>query len=60
MLMRIPIQMPPTWEVLSTIGMLLVFTAFSMWAAGKIFRIAILVYGKRPTMAELLRWIRTP
>lgn len=60
MLMRIPIQMPPTWEILATVGMLLFFTAFSMWAAGKIFRIAILVYGKRPTLAELSRWIRTP
>ena len=60
MLMRIPIQMPPTWEILATIGMLLVFTAFCMWAAGKIFRIAILVYGKRPTLGELSRWIRTP
>ena len=60
MLLRISIQMPPTWEILSTIALLLVFTAFCMWAAGKIFRIAILVYGKRPTYAELIRWIRTP
>lgn len=60
MLMRIPIQMPPTWEILATIGMLLFFTVFCMWAAGKIFRIAILVYGKRPSLVELSRWIRTP
>lgn len=60
MLMRIPIQMPPVWEILSTVALLLIFTVFCMWAAGKIFRIAILVYGKRPSMGELIRWIRTP
>jgi ABC-2 type transport system permease protein len=60
MLLRISIQMPPTWEILTTIGILLMFTTFCMWAAGKIFRIAILVYGKRPTTGELIRWIRTP
>lgn len=60
MLMRIPIQMPPTWEILATIAILLCFTALCMWAAGKIFRIAILVYGKRPSLGELSRWIRTP
>ncbi|HEX9614363.1 MAG TPA: ABC transporter permease, partial [Bacteroidota bacterium] len=32
MLLRISIQMPPLWEILTTIGMLLVFTTFSMWA----------------------------
>ncbi len=60
MIMRIPIQMPALWELLTTIGLLIVSGAFMMWAAGKIFRTAILVYGKRPTIPELIRWIRTP
>lgn len=60
MLLRIPIQMPETWEILTTIGILVFSTLFCMWAAGKIFRIAILVYGKRPSMGELLQWLRTP
>ncbi len=60
MLLRIPIQMPETWEILATIGLLVATTLFCMWAAGKIFRIAILVYGKRPSLAELARWLRTP
>jgi ABC-2 type transport system permease protein len=60
MLLRIPIQMPETWEILTTIGLLLVSTLFCMWAAGKIFRIAILVYGKRPSLGELYHWLRTP
>lgn len=60
MLMRIPIQMPHLWEILTTIGILILSTIFCMWAAGKIFRVAILVYGKRPTLAELYQWIRRP
>lgn len=60
MVLRIPIQMPETWELLTTIGIMIVSTVGMMWVAGKIFRIAILVYGKRPTIPELIRWIRTP
>jgi ABC-2 type transport system permease protein len=60
MVLRIPIQMPATWEILTTIGILVVSSVFMMWVAGKIFRTAILVYGKRPTIPELIRWIRTP
>jgi ABC-2 type transport system permease protein len=59
MVMRIPIQMPPTWEILATMGLLLVSAIGMMWVAGKIFRVAILVYGKRPTIPELWRWLRT-
>ncbi|HCA81512.1 MAG TPA: hypothetical protein DEP53_17410 [Bacteroidetes bacterium] len=58
MVMRIPIQMPPLWEILTTIGLLIVSSVLMMWIAGKIFRTAILVYGKRPTIRELLRWVR--
>ncbi len=55
MLLRIPIQMPETWEILSTIGLLVASIVFSMWVAGKIFRTAILAYGKRLTIPELVR-----
>lgn len=60
MVLRISIQMPETWEILTTIGIMIVSSVGMMWVAGKIFRIAILVYGKRPTIPELIRWIRTP
>jgi ABC-2 type transport system permease protein len=58
MLLRIPIQTPQTWEIVVTILLLALSTAIVMWMAGKIFRIAILVYGKRPTIPELARWVR--
>jgi ABC-2 type transport system permease protein len=58
MVMRLPIQMPTLWEILGTILVLILSVWGMMWAAGKIFRTAILVYGKRPTLGELYRWLR--
>jgi ABC-2 type transport system permease protein len=58
MVLRISVQMPALWEILSTLALLLVSSIVMMWAAGKIFRIAVLSYGKRPTLPELFRWVR--
>ncbi len=58
MVIRLPIQMPALWEILGTIGILLLSSIIMMWAAGKIFRIAILSYGKRPSVSELIKWVR--
>jgi len=58
MLLRIPIQMPEAWEIWLTIGLLLGSIVVSMWMAGKIFRTAILAYGKRLTIPELFRLLR--
>jgi ABC-2 type transport system permease protein len=55
MLLRIPIQMPQAWEIWLSIGVLVVSIVLVMWAAGKIFRTAILAYGKRLTIPELFR-----
>ncbi len=56
MAFRIPIQSPELWELIVGVVILLVSTYFCMIAAGRIFRIGILIYGKRPTMKELVRW----
>ncbi|MGD0036208.1 MAG: ABC transporter permease [Bacteroidota bacterium] len=58
MVLRISVQMPAAWEILSTIALLIVSSIVMMWAAGKIFRVAVLSYGKRPTLPELFRWVR--
>jgi ABC-2 type transport system permease protein len=59
MALRIPIQMPAVWEILATIGLMLLSIYLAMVAAGRIFRIGILVTGKRPRLAEILHWIKT-
>ena len=56
MAFRIPIQTPDLWELIAGSSILLVSTYICMIAAGRIFKIGILVYGKRPTLNQLLRW----
>ena len=58
MVLRVSIQMPSTWEILATVALMIVSTIAMMWVAGKIFRIAILSYGKRPNLRELFQWVR--
>ncbi len=59
MALRIPILMPSTFDIVATLGILTLSTIVLMWIAGKVFRVAILSYGKRPSMSEILRWIKT-
>lgn len=59
MALRIPIQTPSLVEILATIVLMVVSIFAAMWAAGRIFRIAILATGKRPSLAEVIRWVRT-
>jgi ABC-2 type transport system permease protein len=58
MVLRVSIQMPSMWEILATVAILIASTAAMMWIAGKIFRIAVLSYGKRPTLNEIFHWVR--
>jgi ABC-2 type transport system permease protein len=57
MLMRIPFGVP-WWQL--TLSITLLFGTFfsTVWVASKIYRIGILMYGKKPTWAELYKWLR--
>lgn len=58
MFMRTIVSEPPLWEVALSI-LLSIATIYAMfWMTAKIFRTGILSYGKRPTIPELLRWLR--
>jgi ABC-2 type transport system permease protein len=59
MAMRIAGQMPSLFEIISTILTLAASAAGAMWIAGKIFRVTILVVGKRPSLAELIRIVKS-
>jgi ABC-2 type transport system permease protein len=58
MIMRIALVNPPLWQVIgSMIGMVLTIIA-AVWVVSRIYRVGILMYGKRPSIAELGKWIR--
>jgi ABC-2 type transport system permease protein len=58
MTLRIPIQVPSSFEIITTILILIVSVYIAMVVAGRIFRIAILSTGKRPTLHEVWTWAR--
>lgn len=48
----------PIWQIgLSVVGMVVAVVVIA-WVAGRIYKVGILMAGKRPTLPELLRWIR--
>ncbi len=57
MLMRIPFGVP-WWELLISVVLLVLTFLFIVWFAAKIYRVGILMYGKKPSYKELLKWLR--
>mgnify|MGYP002795020151 FL=1 len=57
MLMRIPFGVP-WWELAVSIILLIVTNAGVLWLAAKIYRVGILMYGKKPTYRELYKWLK--
>ncbi|MCP4216844.1 MAG: ABC transporter permease [bacterium] len=58
MFMRISIAVPPFYQIALSIVISLLSTYFLAWLGAKIFRVGILMYGKKPSVKEILRWIR--
>jgi ABC-2 type transport system permease protein len=59
MAIRIPLQMPPIIEIVTSLLLLTVCAVGAVWVAGKIFRTTILSYGKRPSLNELWKFIKS-
>ena len=57
MLMRIPFGVP-LWQLIVSIGLLFGTFFFVVWFAAKIYRVGILMYGKKPTWKELYKWLK--
>ena len=58
MFMRITTAMPPLWQIAAAIGLCLLTIWGLAWLGAKIFRVGMLMYGKKPTLGEMLRWVR--
>ncbi|SHG32319.1 ABC-2 type transport system permease protein [Flavobacterium fluvii] len=57
MLMRIPFGVP-WWQIAISITILFATFFFVVWFASKIYRVGILMYGKKPTWKELYKWLK--
>jgi ABC-2 type transport system permease protein len=58
MFLRITAVTPPMWQIALSIALTLATVCGVTWAASRVYRVGILMYGKRPTFPEMLRWIR--
>ncbi len=56
MMARIPYGVP-AWELALSIGLLVTTFIVMVWLAGKIYRVGIFMYGKKPSFKELAKWI---
>ena len=57
MMARIPFGIP-TWEIVLSLVLLYISVAGMAWMAGKIYRVGVFMHGKKPTLKELISWIR--
>jgi ABC-2 type transport system permease protein len=58
MFMRIVVLTPPWWQIALSIVVLVASILAVLWIAARIYRVGILMYGKKPTFPELMRWVR--
>lgn len=58
MLIRVLVSPPPLWQLALCLGLLAATIYAMMVAAAKIFRVGILMTGKRTTLKEMMKWVR--
>jgi len=58
MFLRVALQSPPAWQIALSIGLMVATTYGLVWVCGRIYRVGILMYGKKPTLPEIMKWIR--
>lgn len=58
MFMRISVAVPAFAQIALSILLSILFTMFLAWLGAKIFRVGILMYGKKPKIKEIMKWIR--
>ncbi|MFN0119119.1 MAG: ABC transporter permease [Blastocatellia bacterium] len=58
MFMRIAVKQPPFWQIALSIILLIGAILGVIWFASKIYRVGVLMYGKRPTIPELMKWLK--
>ncbi|HSR58531.1 MAG TPA: ABC transporter permease [Candidatus Binataceae bacterium] len=58
MYLRIVLETPPAWQVALCIALLLATTWIALEISARVYRVGILMYGKRPSVREIVKWLR--
>jgi len=58
MLVRIVTQTPPFWQIALSLAIGFSTVVLLLWLAARVYRVGMLMYGKRATIPEVLKWIR--
>jgi len=48
----------PLWQVLTSMALCIITLYGCIWAAARIYRVGILMYGKKPKISDLLKWLK--
>jgi ABC-2 type transport system permease protein len=55
---RIVVQTPPVWQIALSLAILIGTIAGLTALCARVYRIGVLIYGKRPTLPEIVKWLK--
>jgi len=55
---RLIIGSVPVWQVALSIALMIGAIMGVIWLCARIYRVGVLMYGKKPNLPEIIRWIR--
>jgi ABC-2 type transport system permease protein len=58
MFVRMLVETPPAWQIILSIVLLLLTIYGALLLCSRVYRVGILMYGKRPTLPEIVKWMR--
>ncbi len=58
MVLRMTLTPVPAWQLGVSIALLLVTIVAAAWVVGKIYRVGILMHGSKPTLKDMVRWLK--
>jgi len=58
MYLRVSLGHPTPWDIALSILLTSISIYAIVWVSSRIYRVGVLMYGKRPTLPELLRWLK--
>lgn len=58
MMLRIAVKMPPAWQLALAYALTILADLVMVWICARVYRVGILMYGKKPSLKEIWRWTK--